>query len=881
MRANRGVPAERAARGGALVAGLLAMSGLLGGVWVNQVSDVVVLPGVLGEPAGLFAVFAVFGLITVTLTLGARRLDRSAQGGEETTGAADNSVAIVAGDGSAARRFSIWPMAEFTPDLATVHTAIGRRASAPRPGGRPAELAAMPPYIRRDHDPGLVADVVTAAGGGLEALILLEGGSSTGKTRSLFEAVRAHCSGFQVVRPHNPAALRALPASGLLSESATVLWLNELQGFLGPVGTGLTRTLLSDLYSASSYPLVVVGTLWPDKLRALTDPGDEGTRDTRELLAESVPEVRWCRLPPRFNPDELGRAREVAWRDQRIADALDDRERFGFTQVLAGAHVLLRFYEAADAATRLVIEAAADARRLGIEGALPASLLKAVADALWREDHGSTAPPENCFEKALGEATKPLSERQSGAGVRALVPLRDPDGYTLADYIEQHLVAQRRNLPVRDKVWTALYEQAPRAALRALAQEAHHRGRVAIEHNLLGAAVAAGAPGARYSLARSHELLGHVAEAELAYRDAVTASELDAYSVLARWLQQHGRLSEVEQALREAIDAGERYAQSNLANWLEQQRRSAEAEQAWRDAITAAEPNARNHFVRWLVGRDRRAEAEQPLRDAITGSEPDAHSRLATWLMRQGRIHEAEQAWRNAVTVGEPKAHSHLAGWLEDQGRFTEAEQVYRAAITADEPNANGRLASSLDQQGRPTEAEHAYRDAIAAGETSAYCNLASWLDRQGRPTEAEHAYRDGITAGEPFAHTSFATWLDQQDRPVAAEQARRDRAVAGEPHAHVDLANWLDQQERPTEAERARRNAIIAGEPHAHLELAFCLAQEDRPSEAEQAYRGAVIAGEPHAPSHLANWLERSNRIEEAARVRSTGLDENGQTLY
>ena len=116
-----------------------------------------------------------------------------------------------------------------------------------------------------------------------------------------------------------------------------VVWLNELQGFLGPNGQGLSVHVLEDLYAAASGPVVVVGTLWPDKLRAATDPRDETRSDTRALLAEATPWVRWHDVPRTLTTAaERAAARELAKTDPRLAVASADPDRFGFAQTLAG-----------------------------------------------------------------------------------------------------------------------------------------------------------------------------------------------------------------------------------------------------------------------------------------------------------------------------------------------------------------------------------------------------------------------------------------------------------------------------------------------------------------------------------------------------------------
>lgn len=138
-----------------------------------------------------------------------------------------------------------WPMDEFTAVRATVHTAIGRRHDTVPDHGLVGDQA-LPAYVPRAHDPALRRDIEQAAAGESRALIVVRGTSSTGKTRSLFEAVHALCPGWTVIRPLDAAAMRGLPGSGLL-DRPLVVWLNELQGFLGRNGQGLSVHVLEDL----------------------------------------------------------------------------------------------------------------------------------------------------------------------------------------------------------------------------------------------------------------------------------------------------------------------------------------------------------------------------------------------------------------------------------------------------------------------------------------------------------------------------------------------------------------------------------------------------------------------------------------------------------
>ncbi|GGY33099.1 hypothetical protein [Streptomyces djakartensis] len=64
-------------------------------------------------------------------------------------------------------------------------------------------FGALPAYVRREHDTRLEA-VVTAAEEGLSGIAVLVGGSSTGKTRALWEAARRLPASWRLWHPFSP-----------------------------------------------------------------------------------------------------------------------------------------------------------------------------------------------------------------------------------------------------------------------------------------------------------------------------------------------------------------------------------------------------------------------------------------------------------------------------------------------------------------------------------------------------------------------------------------------------------------------------------------------------------------------------------------------------
>ena len=83
----------------------------------------------------------------------------------------------------------------------------------------------MPRYVPRPHDELLraVLDPAVAA----SRLVVVRGGSSTGKTRAAYEAVADRLADWHLDYPLTPRALDARLKAGI--PARTVLWLGELR----------------------------------------------------------------------------------------------------------------------------------------------------------------------------------------------------------------------------------------------------------------------------------------------------------------------------------------------------------------------------------------------------------------------------------------------------------------------------------------------------------------------------------------------------------------------------------------------------------------------------------------------------------------------------
>ena len=240
------------------------------------------------------------------------------------------------------RWLEAWERAR-TACLARAADRVRVRAAEPRLLGVHAAISVpgvpdhVPPqYVPRDVDAaefGVRARVSAAARAG--GFVLLVGGSSAGKTRCAVEAVKALLPEWWLVHPAGPDQVTALAQA---PPPRTVVWLDELQRYLdgedGLTG-GVVRALLN-----GPHPVVIIGTLWPDRHHAYTAVPAPGGPDPRAREREVLDLAAVIRIDPEFSPAEQDRARAAAARDRRLAVALG-AAGYGLTQTLAAAPQLV------------------------------------------------------------------------------------------------------------------------------------------------------------------------------------------------------------------------------------------------------------------------------------------------------------------------------------------------------------------------------------------------------------------------------------------------------------------------------------------------------------------------------------------------------------
>jgi TPR repeat protein len=510
-----------------------------------------------------------------------------------------------------------------------VHPAISMAATG-EPLGHARQLRELPPYVPRDVDEELREAIVDAAGHG--GLVVLVGGSSTGKTRAAYEAVRVELPDWRLLHPADPAELATAVAARRLPHAGVVVWLDEAQHYLtGPdrLTIAMARTLLDPDHS-----MVVVATMWPRWYEQLTTPpsadvllSDAEDIDphwhARQILMTAARLVRLAS----FSEVECARAAALADEDPRLATALRD-SHYGPTEVLAGAPQLVdRFEHAANPYAKAVMTGAIDYRRLGHSAPLTAELLQSAA-AGYLTGHQIATAPSDWFTSAIDYATRLLHGATS-----SLIPVPGTSmgtiiGYTVADYLLQHGQATRRDIPPPTSIWDAAISHITDLSVRmALARAAARQNLYQRAVPLAKPAADAGIPNAMLLLARSLESLGQTQEAEQWYRRAGQTGNSQAMLVLA------GRLRRAEQAQ--------------------------EAEHWYRRAANTGNPNAMRALADWLADAGRANEAEEWYRRGAETGNLHAMRTLASRLRDAGQAEEAEAWYRRGAEAGD-----HRAMWI-------------------------------------------------------------------------------------------------------------------------------------------------------------------------------------------------------------------------
>ncbi|WP_214104029.1 hypothetical protein [Acrocarpospora catenulata] len=780
-----------------------------------------------------------------------------------------------AGSGTEGRPLG-WPLHEVNDPFALeVHHAIDSGADG---------LPLLPAYVRREHDRAL-GKVVAAAAAGTSRIAVLVGGSSTGKTRACWEALHPLRDQPQNQAPDRPwrlwhpidptrpdAALADLERIG----PYTVVWLNEAQFYLADpaLGEQVAAGLRELLRDPARGPVLVLATLWPAYWDTLTTRPGIGESDTHAQARELLDGHR-IGVPDAFTGADLDALTGQATADPRLGQAAEHTRDGQITQYLAGGPVLLARYHDAPPATRALIHAAMDARRLGCGPHLPLALLADAApgyltDSQWEQtgddwlqqalDHAAT--PANGISGILTpiKTRAPRNQRTSPATTPA-TQAGSGQMYPLADYLDQPGRHHRHDQIPPIHFWTSGAAHALPGDLKALGDAAWRRGLYRDAAQFYKNATAGGDPETAFHLVdRLHFL--HPADHRPAHWAAIHLALADPAGV-ARLL---GRLREIgatgplsallarDPATRVSLDAP--YDVAALQNRLREVRAHEQltvlAERA------AAHVDLDNLYaLTHLLGMLRKAGAH----DQVTAL---AHRAAAE------------------IALDDPDLAAALLYWLNEAGAHDQVAVLLArdpaARVTLDSPGSVGALLDRLNEAGAHEQvaalAERAVADLDDPYAVAALLGMlrkVGALDQVGALLARDPATRADLDEPSAVAALLGALWETAAHDQVRALLARDPaaRVAIDNPYAVAALLGRLRAHEQLTALGERAAAHVDLGSPDALIRLLDTLkeagAHEQYMALAERA-AAHVALDDPFAADRLLRRLGEAGALGQAA---------------
>ncbi|GAA2572996.1 MULTISPECIES: tetratricopeptide repeat protein [Streptomyces] len=794
---------------------------------------------------------------------------------------------IAAGDGSSDRPGPGQPIGQWDPHALEVHPAGTARDGTGLPGQR-----LLPGYVPREHDQ-VLAEAVRDAAAGRSRMLVLVGSSSTGKTRACWEAVQPLAEqGWRLWHPFDPTRAEAALEDLARVAPQTVVWLNEAQHYLGDPGAGerIAAALHTLLTTPERAPVLVLGTLWPDYAKeytALPTPGgpDPHSR-VRELLAG-----RTVRIPEAFDDRALAEARVKADRgDRLLADALTRAGKDGrLAQDLAGGPAILERYQTGSPAARALLEAAMDARRLGVGLHLPrAFLTDAAADYLHDTDWNQLT--DDWAEKAYAELAEHVHGKHAPLSRITPRPQRRPPGpspdsvplprltgpvFRLADYLEQHGRTIRRPLCPPASFWHAAYTHLTHPDdLDNLTMAAETRYRLQWAHHLRHRAAEHGSTNALQHLAEIREEARDREDAENLYRQAVDHGSTDALWRLAVMREEAGDRESAEDLARQAVDRGSTDALWRLAVMREEAGDRESAENLARQAADHGKSFALYRLAEMREEAGDRESAEDLAQQAADRGSTNALYRLAVMREEAGDVESAKNLYWQAADRGNTGALYRLAEMREKAGDRESAKNLYRQAVDHGSTDALWRLVVMREEAGDREGAEGLARQATDHGSTNALHRLAVMREKAGERESAEGLARTAADHGNPGALYHLAVMREEAGDRESAEDLARQAADHGESFALYRLAVMREGAGDREGAENLARQAADHGSTNALYRLAVMREEAGDVESAEDLARQTADHGSTDALYHLAVMREGAGERKSAEDLARQAAD-------
>jgi tetratricopeptide (TPR) repeat protein len=725
-------------------------------------------------------------------------------------------------------------------------------------------------YAQRDIDRKLREHVANARHGRGPALVCVHGPSKAGKSRTMFEALRAEMPQAALVAPADAReSVQTILDQGVLVEAAdrhdglVVLWLDDLEGFVrigrrGVDANGIARV------KREVPGLVVIATAGGRGAEARSATGDSEIFEPLETLMHSGVTEHLLPLPTSpaerdalhaIVPTALAAKMEerglgaVAVSGERLVDILvsERHPRWSGGKPCPEGAALTR--------------SAIDAYRLGVSEPIP-------ADVLRRLFRCHTATPTTArFDRALEWATTPLYGN--------IAPMHGDDtALSPYDYLVQHAPqSPRRAHPC---VWSELMDGVGPDGLFQLGLKAHGDGTTDRALEAYRRADERGVGAAAYNLGLLLTEHGDLEGAEAAYRRGDERGVGVAAFNLGALLEERGDLEGAEAAWRRADERGVDVAAANLGVLLKGRGDLDGAEAAWRRGDERGDGSAAFKLGALLNERRDLESAEAAYRRGDERGDAAAANGLGVLLEGHGDVKGAEAAYRRSDERGNDTAAFNLGALFEERGDLEGAEAAYRRGDERGSGPAANNLGALLRDRGDIEGAKASFSRGDERGIAAAANNLGTLLRERGDLKGAEAAFCRGDERGDGTAAFNLGLMLRERGDLEDAEAAWHRADELGDGNAVTGLGGLLDERGDLEGAEAAYRRGDERGIGGAAHNLGLLLQGRGDLIGAETAWRRADERGVAAAAYNLGVLIQGRGDLEGAEAAYRRG-DERG----
>jgi tetratricopeptide (TPR) repeat protein len=534
--------------------------------------------------------------------------------------------------------------------------------------------------------------------------------------------------------PPNSQRLTELVESGA-DLSRNVVWLNEIQNFLGPgqLRAETIRRLLID----KKHPVVLIGTIWTttyDRLcgQSSDEEGQQIDADAKEIL----------QLARRFNLkgfslSEHQRARELASTDPRLEEAVThEHGEAHLTEILAAVPDLIdRWEQAANPYGAAVISSCVDARLCGYPEPIPEELLSLLAAAHLSGSQRAQASDE-WLADALQWACHPV--RGSVAPLTAdASEIGGLDGYRVSDILVQHAQRNADRFPIQESRWPILISNATPHICQSIGSAAYELGRFSHAEQAWKIAFDGGETDVAAILGFLFFQTGKLQEAHTWWERAIEVDGAAIASVVGNYFHHAHQKDEARYWWRRAVEIGGAYTAITIGDDLWRSHELDEANIWWGEAVDIGGNSVTFTIGLNLFDQGATDEARSWWNRFVETQNTPAVSALARTLFEQGAEEEARFWWDRAAEMGDEAIMAIIGYYLHDHQLVDEARTFWERAVEASGASTALSIGLHLFDQDATEEARLWFTRSIDVGGAAVARTLVNALSERGAAEEA------------------------------------------------------------------------------------------------------------------------------------------------